>query len=301
MRLKLFLISIALVLGIHYLDAKNRALLVGIGNYDETATGWKVIHGNNDVNLLSNRLKKKGFEIKTLTDRQATKGSIISALSQLSESATADDLVYIHFSGHGQLIQDLNKDEKEEYDQSFVCYDAGFSPSYKVNGSPYKGQNHLIDDELFPYINSIKKKVGSNGSVVVVFDSCYSGGADRGNMVDDPDPESDVEWDSTTRGADDEFKLNKTAELFLRRLPAPGIYSTDGGSVTVISACKSDMKNYECKEKHSGRKYGTLSYCLSKLLDKGIPLTQWGNYFKNGTYKSLRVFRESQIPVVETH
>ena len=63
MRLKLFLISIALVLGIHYLDAKNRALLVGIGNYDETATGWKVIHGNNDVNLLSNRLKKKGFEI----------------------------------------------------------------------------------------------------------------------------------------------------------------------------------------------------------------------------------------------
>ena len=32
--------------------ATNRALLIGIGKYDRMATGWNVIHGDNDVALL---------------------------------------------------------------------------------------------------------------------------------------------------------------------------------------------------------------------------------------------------------
>lgn len=283
------------------LEAKNRALLVGIGNYNTNSTGWSVIHGNNDVSLLSKKLKSKGFEIITLTDKKATKVNVIDSLTKLESTVAKGDLVYIHFSGHGQLIEDMNNDEQGDLDQSFVCYDACFSPKYKVGGKAYRGQNHLVDDELFPYLNRIKSKVGSKGNVIVIFDSCYSGGADRGEMTDDPDPESEVDWIDIPRGTDDEFQVNKNAEIYLRTIKKPGAYTRGGGIVTVISACESDQKNYECKEKHSGRKYGSLSYCIAKLLDNNVSMTQWADYFTTGKFRRFKVIRPSQNPAIETH
>lgn len=290
-----------LVLGYVCTFAKNTALLIGIGNYNPATTGWSTIHGNNDVTLLEKKLKAKGFSVSYLIDKKATKNNIKTALSRLVASTVAGDMVYLHFSGHGQLIADMNNDEQEELDQSFVCYDACFSPKYKVAGNGYRGQNHFIDDELFPYLNDLKKKVGKNGNVIVVFDTCYSGGADRGEQADEPDPESEVEWVQTTRGTDDEFQVNKSAEAYLRSITKPGNYTTGGGKITIISACESDMKNYECKERHSGRKYGSLSYCIGKILDRNVPMTQWGEFFRAQRYKTLRIFRPSQNPVVESH
>lgn len=301
MKIKTLLITLIVVLGTLSLSAKNIALLVGIGNYNTRTTGWSVIHGNNDILLLDNKLKKHGFSVTSLTDKQATKAKVEKALNTLSSTVHAGDVVYLHFSGHGQLIEDMNNDEQEDFDQSFICYDACFSPKYKLSGASYRGQNHLVDDELFPYLNTIKQKVGKSGQVVVIFDTCYSGGADRGEMTDDPDPESEVEWVETTRGTEDEFQINLSAKTFLRNLKKPGNYTTGGGAITIISACKSDKKNYECKEKHSGRRYGSLSYCIGKMLDKNIPMSQWDNYFRTEKYKSLRIFRPSQNPVVETH
>lgn len=290
-----------LVLGYVCTFAKNTALLIGIGNYNTATTGWSTIHGNNDVTLLEKKLKAKGFSVSYLIDKKATKNNIKTALSRLVASTVAGDMVYLHFSGHGQLIADKNNDEQEEFDQSFVCYDACFSPKYKVAGNSYRGQNHFIDDELFPYLNDLKKKVGKNGNVIVAFDTCYSGGADRGEQADEPDPESEVEWVQTTRGTDDEFQVNKSAEAYLRSITKPGNYTTGGGMITIISACESDMKNYECKERHSGRKYGSLSYCIGKILDRNMPMTQWGEFFRAQRYETLRIFRPSQNPVVEIH
>lgn len=281
--------------------ARNRALLVGIGGYDKSATGGSAIHGDNDVKLLESKLKTRGFSVSKLTDRQATKGKVEKALSELLESTNSGDVVYLHFSGHGQLIEDLNHDEKGAFDQSFVCYDACYSPRYVVAGKSYRGQNHLIDDELFPYLNGLKRKVGKNGTVTVVFDSCYSGGADRSPASETPEPESEVEWSSTVRGTDDEFKLNGTSEAYLRSIGKPGEYSPAGGKLTVISACGSDERNYECKQKHSGRIYGSLSFCIARLLDRNVPVSQLGEHFTSGKFRNLKVFRSTQHPVAEIH
>ncbi|MDL2244259.1 caspase family protein [Parabacteroides sp. OttesenSCG-928-J18] len=301
MKLKVFFVFLSLVLGVSFGQAKNHALLIGIGNYNSSATGWTVIHGNNDIAMLEIKIKTQGFTVSKLADSQATKANIIHALNHLLSSTSSGDVVYLHFSGHGQLIEDMNNDERENLDQSFICYDACFSPNYKSEGTFYRGQNHLIDDELFPYLNQLKRKVGINGSVIVVFDTCYSGGADRGEMADDPDPDSEVEWDNTTRGSADEFQVNQNTASYLRSIVKPDIYAADGGTITVISACESDKKNYECKERHSGRKYGSLSYCIGKLMDKDIPMSQWGDFFNTGEYKVLKIFRPSQHPVVEIH
>ena len=291
----------SMILGCLSVCAKNTALLIGIGNYNTKSSGWSIIHGNNDVGLLEAKLKANGFSVSNLVDNKATKSNIKIALSNLAKTANSGDVIYLHFSGHGQLFTDLNGDEKEGVDQSFVCYDACFSPKYKISGKSYRGQNHFIDDELFPYLNKLKQKVGKNGNVIVIFDTCYSGGADRGSMGDDPDPESEVDWVNDTRGDDGEFDADSYANAYLKKLKAPGQYTSGYGSITIISACESDKKNYECRDKRSGRKYGSLSFCIGKMLDKKIPFNQWADYFRNQKYKPWGIFRPSQHPVVESY
>ena len=301
MRKLYLLLVVSIILGNLSGFAQNTALLIGIGNYNTKSTGWSVIHGNNDVALLETKLKSNGFSVDKLVDNEATKRNIKIALSGLVNSAKNGDNIYLHFSGHGQLCTDLNGDEKKGLDQSFVCYDACFSHNYKISGKSYRGQNHLIDDELFPYLNKLKQKVGKSGKVIVIFDTCYSGGADRGGLEDDPDPESEVEWVNDTRGDDVEFDADSYANAYLKTLKAPGQYTSGYGKITIISACESDKKNYECKDKRSGRKYGSLSFCISKMLDKKIPLNQWAGYFRNQKYKPMGIFRPSQNPVVESY
>jgi hypothetical protein len=281
--------------------AKSTALLIGIGRYNETATGWHAIHGNSDVQLLSSKLKTKGFKVNALVDNKATKKNVVSSLQQLVTNASAGDVIYLHFSGHGQLIQDMNNDENDDFDESFICYDACFSSKYKVNGKAYSGQNHLIDDELFTILNQLKQRIGKNGELIVVFDSCYSGGAERGEIDDDPEPDSEVEWTTTCRGTDDEFQVNKNAATYLRSINKPSSFTSAGGSITVISACGSDQRNYECKEKSTSKSYGSLSYCVAKLLDRNISFSQWYDFFKNKQYVSLKIFRPFQRPVVERY
>lgn len=276
----------------------NKALLIGIGDYDTDVTGWARISGTNDVTLIGDRLAARGFDIATITDADATKAGITAGLETLTASAAPGDTIYIQFSGHGQLFEDMNGDEEEGVDQSFACYDAPLSPQFEVDGQPYYGQNHLIDDELYAYFNTIKSAVGTDGMVMVVFDSCYSGGAERDLGSGKQSETSPVEWVNTTRGSDD-FVLTPQAEAYLGNLQTPGDYSP-GGSLTVISACEYDSKNFECRDKQSGVAYGSLSYCLATMLDRGMPISDFGKYFADRTFRELQIFRINQRPVVVT-
>lgn len=301
MKIKYLISAVILLIGVSCVKAKNQALLIGIGNYNTEATGWNKLSGANDVDLLEGKLKAKGFTVNSLKDNKATKNNVVAALSNLVASANPGDEIYIHFSGHGQLVEDMNNDEPDGFDQSFICYDACYSPKFTLGGSDYKGQNHLIDDELFPFLNQLKSKVGSKGRIIIAFDSCYSGDADRGEISEDPEPDSEVEVTSITRGTNDEFLANKNAKVYLSSIKAPAQYRGAGGEVIVISACERNKRNYETKEKHSGKGYGSLSYCVSKLLDNDVPLSDWESFFSSKKYKSYRIFRPSQHPVVERH
>lgn len=67
-------------------SAENRALLVGIGKYDTRQTGWSVIHGDEDVDMLSDALLGNGYQkenLKCLKNGQATKAAIMRLLTQL--------------------------------------------------------------------------------------------------------------------------------------------------------------------------------------------------------------------------
>ena len=65
-------------------NAQNkRALLIGIASYPTykiDKLGWNEIHGDNDVKLINSTLKKQGFNVNTLINKQATAKGIRKTL-----------------------------------------------------------------------------------------------------------------------------------------------------------------------------------------------------------------------------
>jgi hypothetical protein len=179
------IVIFSLILSLGNLSAncqEKKALLIGIGNYP-TESGWNRIHGDNDVSIIQPVLQSYGFEhenIKTLINADATFSGISRAFENLIENCNKNDIVYIQFSGHGQQITDLNNDEEDGFDESWVAYDALLS---YVSGV-YHGQCHFTDDNLNRYAQRLRNKVGRHGKIIVVSDACHSGGGARGDEDD---------------------------------------------------------------------------------------------------------------------
>ena len=101
---------------------RKRALLIGINQYDAkedisqnfASNGWLPLHGCvNDVELQKELLIHRfGFapqDIITLTDREATRNNIFEAITtHLVAQTLPDDLVVVHFSGHGSRLGTYN-------------------------------------------------------------------------------------------------------------------------------------------------------------------------------------------------
>ena len=62
------------------------------------------------------------------------------------------------------------------FDEALVPYDA----SSFYTKDKYKGENHLIDDELGQLLHRLRQKVGNTGDIIVTIDACHSGTATRG-------------------------------------------------------------------------------------------------------------------------
>lgn len=239
-------------------SATKRALLVGISEYPEYKTAdasWQPIHGANDVELISETLKGQGFKITNVLNSNATASNIRKAMKNLQTETRAGDIVYLHFSGHGQPFEDLDGDEDDGWDESIIPYDA---QKVYVKGQ-YEGANHITDDELHSYFQKLMSKVGPSGLVCVVIDACHAGGTSRG--------EEDEE-DTFLRGTKKGFSPN--AKDYHPRINTKGSFQiakkADQGDAIVLEACRSYQSNYEIKQ--NGKYYGPLSYYVGKVLAK---------------------------------
>jgi uncharacterized caspase-like protein len=142
----------------------KRALLIGINNYKAVP---HLMGSLNDVAAIQQILITRwGFEpgnIKTLTEQAATRAAILAALRELVHAAGPSDTVFVHFSGHGSQVQDLDGDEDDGLDETLVPYD-GRTP----------GVPDIVDDELDRIFAGLHA-----GATLIVLDSCHSGTATR--------------------------------------------------------------------------------------------------------------------------
>ena len=280
--MKYLVLLLLLLFGLHSAEAQTkRALLVGIGAYPPES-GWCKIHGDNDVPLITTALTHKGFStnnILCLTNKKATKTNIIKSLNQLIQQANDNDFIYIHFSTHGQQVTDVNGDEEDGLDEAIIPFDA--SKTY-VKGK-YEGENHLIDDELNHYLTSLRKKIGKDGSLLVVIDACHSGDATRG--------EGDESDTLMIRGTTDVFQAG-TKKSYIPKSLKPLDW-------VVISATQSYQNNYEYML--NGEYFGTLSYAIKLSLSDLTGKEDFAVLFNTIKRKmeEMNVARYPQRPMIE--
>lgn len=281
------LLFIMLCLPFSLVAQQKHALLIGISDYpqyDDTESSWAPIHGTNDIQLIAPILMGQGFVINTLTNEAATRQAIDDGFKELESRVQAGNLVYIHLSGHGQAVEDVDGDEDDGWDEAFIPFDA--ERSYRENG--YHGENHLLDDELNGYLNTIRRKVGETGIVYVVMDACHAGSSYRG----------EEEQDSVyVRGT--EIGFSKTGKTYTPRINRSGnllITSEDGmAPIYMLEACRSYEVNIEIKQ--NGASHGSLSYYISQqLLTKPLSFdTNWIEEVRKNMDKDIRLVRQHMV------
>lgn len=266
---------------------RKRAFMVGISHYDTALTGfqWNNINGVEDIHLLFPALSKQGFSVITLMDNDATYDNIVSHLSQFTNKTKKGDIVYLHFSTHGQPVEDLNGDEEDGWDEAIVPIDA-----YKMfKKGQYEGKKHLLDDQLNNYVKHIREKIGKTGFLYVIIDACHAGTSSRSN-------------DETIRGTKVGFTYNN--KIFKPSTQKKSHYKIEAApklsDVLFLEACRPDQVNTEIKVKD--KRYGPLSYNIAQAL-QAKPLSANANEFLSNIRASIMnsgCWPKNQNLVVET-
>lgn len=294
-RLRLIVLISMISVCSYVLSAQNRrAFLVGISNYSDyqltTKQGsdyWENIHGANDVVLLSPVLQKHGFKVASLINRQATAANIRKQLSKFSSSCKSGDIVYLHFSCHGQPVEDLDGDEADGWDEAIVPVDA-----QKVYVKDiYKGENHITDDELNRLFRAIRTKIGRKGYLTVVIDACHAGTSYRGEETEDSVFIRGTNSGFSERGIKFVPKIDKRGRIRVEK-------SNNMSDICIIEACRSYQVNNEIK--CDGKYYGSLSYYTYKVLKSNNNIAWRGRWYEEviaHISKDLRLIRQN--PVIE--
>lgn len=133
------------------------SLHIGLNHVDPTAyNGWDgALSGClNDANSMQQLATQAGFQTTMLTESQATSYAVVSAISGLAQNACSGDICLITYSGHGGQVDDLNGDEDDTQDETWVLWD-----------------RQVVDDELHQLWSQFRAGV----RVLVLSDSCHSG------------------------------------------------------------------------------------------------------------------------------
>jgi metacaspase-1 len=287
----------------------KRALVVTIGNYPNDPSKnqtWSDLASENDRSIVLKQLQTQEFapqNIVTLSEEQATANKIRSAFNDLVEKSKKGDIVYFHFSGHGHQVSDLtsnesmNKllylDELDGFDEALVAYDAPFKAF-----EGYRLQHHIVDDEINYYLTKLKRKMGSTGQIIAVFDACHSGTLSRGGETERVRGSGQALLIEKSRNQELEVTNQKDKN---RGFELDFSFSSlsQSANLIVFSGCKAQEKNREYYDPRTKKYYGSLSFAL---------VNNWTELTVNSTYKdwyskinefiSLK-FNNTQHPEVE--
>jgi hypothetical protein len=150
----------------------KRALLCGI-NYKNTND--QLYGCINDVNNIKNFLESQlGYtQFIILTDDtpiKPTRANIVNAMNTFVRSLGSGDEAWFHYSGHGILTRDRNRDEESGYDSCIAPLD-------------YARAGFISDDFIRSFL---VMRVPRGVKLYVVLDACHCGtGCDLGIKWDD--------------------------------------------------------------------------------------------------------------------
>jgi len=243
----------------------KRGLLIGI-NYRNTAD--QLYGCINDVNNVKNFLDTQlGYtQHIILTDDtpiKPTKANIVNAMNAFVRSLRSGDEGWFHYSGHGVLVRDSNRDEESGYDSCIAPLD------YARSG--------VISDDFIR--SNLALMVPRGVKLYVVLDACHSGtGCDLRYKWDDSSFVTDKTKASRITlspyvGSD--WTLRQTVYEFKK-------YSKTMGEVYCISGCQDNQQSGDTFIE-SQQEYGGVltSIMLSLLKSNDLKTYKWKHLLKD--------------------
>ena len=143
----------------------KRALIIGISDYSSSDLTLK--YADDDATLFKNYLTKiekvEEENIALLINEEATSFNILNGLENLITSTKKNDLVYLFFAGHGDVVDKENVKEQ-----------LGFLLAYDVNQNRefYGTQGVIPFKDISLTVNTIASK---DAKITLVLDACRSG------------------------------------------------------------------------------------------------------------------------------
>ncbi|MDJ0633295.1 MAG: caspase family protein [Xenococcaceae cyanobacterium MO_188.B29] len=264
------------------------ALLIGIDRYEPNPYYQDLQGCVQDINLVANyiqntlnvpqeqiwKLTSYLEETKSLSTFRSTQpevkptyANIVEAFKEITTMAQSGEQVYIHYSGHGGRAVTIypELEGEQRHDEGIVPMDLGSSDG-----------RYLRDVE----IATLLKRLTDKGCIVtVIFDSCHSGGATRGDCAIRGNENNLV--DSTTRNKD---SLVASSEELLTnwRILTQTDPDLAGGwlpnqDYVFLAACRPTEFAYEYAV-NGGQRHGALTYWMMDTLTSSTSVL---------TYKSL--------------
>ncbi len=195
-------------------------------------------------------------DVRMARQEQApTYQNIVNAFNQIAETAQAQDLVYIHYSGHGARMKTIFPELKGEgqFDEGLVPMDVGDTGHY------------LRDVEM----TTLLKRLTDKGLIVtMIFDSCHSGGATRGDGEirgsRDGEPDmNDRPYDSAVATRED---LIQNWRLSIEHYQKEG-WLPNQRNYVFLGACRPTEYAYEVAFETGNDRNGVLTYWMFDTLN----------------------------------
>ena len=241
----------------------KNAVLVGI-NYKNTPNELNgcINDVSNIRNFLVSKLGYNNFIFLTDdTTVRPTRINILRAIDMLVRSLKSGDEGWFHFSGHGILQRDFNRDEESGVDSCIVPID------YDVSG--------LITDDVIRQI--LVQRVPKGAKLYVVLDACHSGtGCDCRYKYDDSSYLTDQNVKTLPRTYHpSEWSLRQTMREFRR-------YSRTLGEVFCISGCQDEQTSADAFIQKDQQYGGALtSTLLSHMNSNDLNTYKWKHLLKD--------------------
>ena len=257
---------------------QKHALLIGINQY-QNLPARSQLHGFvNDVRAMKSVLLTAfGFpesNIRQMEDAQATREAILKEMAALVERAGQDDIVVVHYAGHGSQRTDLEGDETSGKDNTIVPADSG--------RAPYPNRD-ITDDEIHTWLSLLAQKTPY---FTLIFDCCHSGTIVRDAFGDQE------RWLEPDLRSKEEIlqELDKSTSARGEVQTIRGARGSSGWfpirkSYTLIAGCADEETSFELPvhDQEPILKHGALTYFLVSELLRAEPGTTYRDVFERAS------------------
>ena len=256
------------------------ALLIGIDYYKPNQLYKSLKGAVRDINLvetfLKNTIKLPEERIRKLispnpednslqdirsAQLEPTYENIVNAFKEITQTAKPGEQAYIHYSGHGGQAKSIYPFKNEENDEGLVPMDIGDTSDGR----------YLRDVEM----TTLLKRMTEKGLIVtVIFDSCHSGGATRGDAQIRSAGQIDTQERTSKSLVDTPEGLEKNWKEVVGFERVAGL--PKGRDYVLLAACRSNEYAYEYAVNSGTERNGALTYwmidTLTSIATSGQPL-----------------------------